>query len=237
MNAFWLSLAMIFLAELGDKTQLVALTLATRYNAKIVLWGIFWATFLVHVVSAGLGWFMGGLLPTDWIRFIAGLAFIGFGFWTLRGDCVDEEDCKNRRIVSPFWLVFVTFFLAELGDKTMLSTVTLAATHSFIPVWLGSTIGMVFSDGLAILAGKILGAKLPEKTVKIGASVIFFGFGIFSMIQGGLKLPYFAWIGGGLAVMILAYFFLRSEIQFGRKSQPVKPAEDSMEEVAVTNGD
>lgn len=234
MNAFWLSLVMIFLAELGDKTQLVALTLATRYNARVVLWGIFWATLAVHVASAGIGWFMGGLLPTDWIGFIAGLAFIGFGFWTLRGDCVDEEQCRNHRIVSPFWLVFVTFFLAELGDKTMLSTVTLATANAFIPVWLGSTIGMVLSDGLAIGLGKLLGARLPEKAVKIGASVIFFGFGIFSMIQGGFKLPYYVWVGGGLIVLILGYIFLRNELKSGRKNRAGKNVENYLNEAAAT---
>jgi putative Ca2+/H+ antiporter (TMEM165/GDT1 family) len=235
MNAFWLSLVMIFLAELGDKTQLVALTLACRYSAKVVLWGIFWATLTVHVVSAGIGWIMGGLLPTDWIQFIAGLAFIGFGFWTLRGDSVDEEESRNRRIVSPFWLVFVTFFLAELGDKTMLSTVTLATTNSFIPVWLGSTVGMVLSDGLAIWVGKVLGAKLPEKTIKIGAAVIFFGFGVFSMIQGGLKLTPYVWIGGGLVILLLAYIFLRNEIKPAQSHQLLKPTCDNVEaEVVAT---
>ncbi len=146
MQDFWLSFGMIFLAELGDKTQLVALTLATRYKASLVLAGIFVATLAVHIVSAVLGGVMGGLLPTDWIKFAAGVAFIGFGFWTLRGDCLEEgEDGRCRRIASPFWLVFVTFFLAELGDKTMLGTVTLAATGAFIPVWIGSTLGMVVS--------------------------------------------------------------------------------------------
>ncbi len=209
MNAFWLALIMIFLAELGDKTQLVALTLATRYNAKVVLWGIFWATLAVHVVSTGIGWVMGGLLPTDWIKFIAGLAFIGFGFWTLRGDSPENEEKGTLRGASPFWLVFVTFFLAELGDKTMLSTVTLAATNSFIPVWIGSTMGMVISDGLAILIGKILGTRLPERIIKVGAAIIFFGFGVLSMIQGGIKLPYEAWIVGTLVIAVLAWGFLR----------------------------
>ncbi|HEX3046517.1 MAG TPA: TMEM165/GDT1 family protein [Bacillota bacterium] len=218
MNAFWLSMGMIFLAELGDKTQLVALTLATRYNAKVVLWGIFCATLAVHVFSAGIGWLVGGLLPTNWIQFIAGLAFIGFGFWTLRGDSLDEEEGKDRKIRSAFWLVFVTFFLAELGDKTMLSTVTLATNNAFIPVWLGSTIGMVLSDGLAIVVGKVLGAKLPERVVKVGAAVIFFGFGLFSLIQGGMKLPFYIWIvGGGLAV-VMGYFFLGKVS--GKKNQP-----------------
>lgn len=209
MNAFWLSLVMIFLAELGDKTQLVALTLATRYNAKVVLWGIFWATLAVHVASTAIGWLMGGLLPTDWIKFIAGLAFIGFGFWTLRGDSLEDEEKRSLRVASPFWLVFVTFFLAELGDKTMLSTVTLAATNSFIPVWIGSTMGMVISDGLAILIGKILGTRLPERIIKVGAAIIFFGFGVLSMIQGGVKLPYGAWIIGTLVIAVLAWGFLR----------------------------
>jgi putative Ca2+/H+ antiporter (TMEM165/GDT1 family) len=221
MSAFWLSLAMIFLAELGDKTQLVALTLATRYNAKVVLWGIFWSTLAVHVVSAGLGWVMGGLLPTDWIRFTAGIAFIGFGFWTLRGDCLEEdENGACRRIASPFWLVFVTFFLAELGDKTMLSTVTLGATHSFVPVWIGSTIGMVLSDGLAIWVGKLLGARLPERAIQIGAAVVFFGFGIFSAAEGGVKLPAFAWGIGAVLVAALGYLFLKPAKRDANRCSP-----------------
>jgi Predicted membrane protein len=212
MPDFWLSFGMIFLAELGDKTQLVALTLASRYKASIVLAGVFTATLAVHVLSAAVGSLMGGLLPTDWIKFIAGVAFIGFGFWTLRGDCLEEgEDGTCRRIASPFWLVFVTFFLAELGDKTMLSTVTLAATGSFVPVWIGSTLGMVASDGLAILVGKLLGTKLPEKWVKIGAGVIFLGFGVFSIFQGGLKLPFYAWIIAVLLIGALAGIFFRPQ--------------------------
>ncbi len=212
MQDFWLSFGMIFLAELGDKTQLVALTLATRYQATIVLAGIFTATLAVHVFSAALGGLMGGLLPIDWIKFIAGVAFIGFGFWTLRGDCLEEgDDGTCRRIASPFWLVFVTFFLAELGDKTMLSTMTLAATGSFVPVWIGPTLGMVASDGLAILVGKLLGTKLPEKLVKIGAGVIFLGFGVFSIFQGGLKLPFYAWIIAVLFIGVLAGIFLRPQ--------------------------
>jgi len=209
MDAFWLSLVMIFIAELGDKTQLVALTLATCYNSWVVLWGIFWATLAIHVFSAGIGWFIGDKLPTEWIKFVAGIAFIAFGFWTLRGDHLDEEEKNCKTGIHPFWLVFSTFFMAELGDKTMLSTITLASTHPFLPVWIGSTIGMVISDGLAIIAGKMLGAKLPEKAIKIGASGIFFLFGIFSMYEGGSKFALFIW---GIAVAIVAltgYFFLR----------------------------
>lgn len=209
MHAFWLSLGMIFLAELGDKTQLVALTMAARYKARVVLAGVFVATLLVHLVSVGLGGAAGKLLPTTWITFIAGLAFIVFGMWTLRGDCLGEDECRTRKNYSPFWLVTITFFIAELGDKTMLSTVTLAATHPVIPVWLGSTLGMVISDGLAILVGQVLGARLPERVVKVFAACIFFAFGIFSMVSSGRALPVVAWAGGAAALLILGFVFFR----------------------------
>ncbi len=233
MNAFWISFAMIFLAELGDKTQLVALTLATCYNARVVIWGIFWSTLTIHIFSAGIGWLIGGHLPASWIHFAAGLAFIGFGFWTLRGDSLDEDEqsCDTKKKKGVFWLVFVTFFLAELGDKTMLSTVTLAAANPFIPVWLGSTAGMVLSDGLAIVVGKVLGAKLPERLIKVGASLIFFGFGIFSMVDGGLKLPYYAWVGGVVIILILLLIFFRKSLPFITKKNKI--SSESIKEVAA----
>jgi len=213
MDAFWLSLVMIFLAELGDKTQLVALTLATCYNTSVVLWGIFWATLAIHVFSAGIGWFIGDQLPQDWIKFVAGVAFIAFGFWTLRGDSLDDDDESCKTGINPFWIVFSTFFMAELGDKTMLSTITLASTQPFIPVWLGSTIGMVISDGLAIVVGKMLGSKLPENIIKIGATIIFFLFGVFSMYEGGVHFPLYYWGIAGVLIAVLGYIFLRKPKQ------------------------
>ncbi len=210
MDAFWLSLVMIFLAELGDKTQLVALTLATCYNTRVVLWGIFWATLAVHIFSAGIGWLLGGLLPGDWVAFIAGVSFIIFGFWTLRGDSLDDDEageCKTG--VNPFWLVFTTFFMAELGDKTMLSTISLATNHPFIPVWLGSTVGMVVSDGLAVIVGRMLGKNLPEKAISIGASIVFFLFGAWWMYQGGAKFSILIWSVAILVLAVTAVIFFR----------------------------
>lgn len=216
---FWLSTLMIFLAELGDKTQLVALCLATRYNTRVVLAGIFVATLVVHIFSAALGNFAGNMLPTHWIHYLAGIAFIGFGLWTLRGDCVDEEECAHHsRISSPFLIVATVFFLAELGDKTMLSTVTLAAGGAFVPVWLGSTLGMVISDGLAIWVGKVLGARLPERAVKIGAAIIFFAFGIWGCIQGGMHLPPLYWGIAPVTVAALSFLF------FWRKKEKSAPS-------------
>jgi Ca2+/H+ antiporter, TMEM165/GDT1 family len=184
MTGFWLSLGLIFLAELGDKTQLVALMLATRFKAGVVLAGVFVATLFVHAFSVLLGDIAGKLLPYGWILILSGLAFIAFAVWTWRGDKLDEENGGARRLTSPFMIVAVTFFLAELGDKTMLSTVTLATQYPLVGVWLGSTLGMVLSDALAIWVGNIMGTRLPEKAVKIGAGVIFLAFGLFSLVQG-----------------------------------------------------
>jgi Ca2+/H+ antiporter, TMEM165/GDT1 family len=189
MKAFWLSLGLVFVAELGDKTQLVALLLATRFKAGIVLAGIFAATLAVHALSVALGGATGHLLHLSWVYFLSGLAFIGFGWWTWRGDTLEAEDeYSSRRYRSPLVIVFITFFLAELGDKTMLTTVTLAASQEPLPVWLGSTLGMVISDGLAIWLGRVLGKQLPERTIKIGAAAIFIGFGLFYTIGGLIEI-------------------------------------------------
>ncbi len=218
---FCLSSLMIFLAELGDKTQLVALTLATRYNTRVVLAGILVATLLVHVFSAALGNLAGDLLPTYWIQYLAGIAFIGFGLWTLRGDCLDEDECGHHsRISSPFLIVATVFFLAELGDKTLLITVSFAAGCAFIPVWLGSTLGMVISDGLAIWIGKVLGARLPERAVKIGAAIIFFAFGIWGSIQGGMHLAPPYWGIGPVTIAALSFLFFWKK---GEKADPSLP--------------
>ncbi len=207
MDAFWLSFAMVFIAELGDKTQLVALCLSSRYNAWVVLGGITVATLVVHVISVLLGGGVGHFVPVTWINLAAGLAFIGFGLWTLRGDTLEDENCGATRAKSPFLLVATTFFLAELGDKTMLSTVTLATGHALIPVWLGSTLGMVVSDGLAIIVGQILGKRLPERAIQIGAAVIFFGFGLYSGVKGAIALPAYSWVIAGTvtAAMLVWY--------------------------------
>lgn len=221
MEAFWWSLFVVFVAELGDKTQLVALSLATRFNARVVLLGVFVATLCVHLISVGLGGAAGKLLPTDWIRFISGLAFIVFGLWTLRGDELCEgDDCRKAR--SPFWIVAITFFLAELGDKTMLSTVTLAAERPLLWVWLGSSLGMVISDGLAILVGQIMGARLPERIIKIVAACIFFAFGALTAVQGALQLPVAVSVAGAASVIVAACVILRPA-----------PREKSREEIPV----
>jgi putative Ca2+/H+ antiporter (TMEM165/GDT1 family) len=182
MVAFWQSLAFITLAEMGDKTQLVSLAFATRFSARIVLAGIFVATLLVHVVSVAIGELLGLMIPTFWVTLAAGLAFVGFGFWTLRGDTLDEDATAKRHRFGPFVTVAIAFFLAELGDKTMLATITLASQlQEWAPVWLGSTLGMVIADGLAILVGIVAGKRLPARAIRFGSAAVFIVSGLVTI--------------------------------------------------------
>ncbi len=185
-----LSFAVIFVAELGDKSQLMALTFATRFKPVPVLIGITIATAVVHAVSVGIGYGLGAALPTGWISLVAGLAFLAFGAWTLRGDkLTDEEKSKAERSTgSAILAVGGAFFLAELGDKTMLATITLATQHGWFGTWLGSTIGMVAADAVAILAGRLLGRHLPEKVIKYGAAALFAIFGIWLLVEALIEL-------------------------------------------------
>ena len=182
MTAFWISLIYVFVAEMGDKTQLVALAFATKFKTLTVLVGVFAATFAIHLFSVLLGEAVGFALPVFWIKIVAGISFIIFGLWTLRGDKLDDEEIPNKSKFSPFLTVATTFFIAELGDKTMLATITIASEQqSFVAVWIGSTVGMVIADGLAIIVGKIMGKNLPEKLIKYVGAGIFLISGLWTL--------------------------------------------------------
>jgi len=183
--AFWLSFAVIFVAELGDKSQLMAMTLAARYRPLPVLAGITLATAVVHAVSVGLGAAIGVTLPTDVIAVLAGVAFLGFAAWTWRGDeLTEKEKAGTRTARSVFLAATVTFFLAELGDKTMLATITLATREGLFGTWLGSTVGMVAADALAIGVGILLGRHLPDRVIRWGAALSFVVFGTLLILEG-----------------------------------------------------
>jgi Ca2+/H+ antiporter, TMEM165/GDT1 family len=177
--AFAVSFGVVFVAELGDKSQLMALTFATRYRALPVLIGITLSTAVVHLISVAVGYGLGAALPTGWIALVAAVAFFGFGAWTLRGDRLTaaEKAKAERSSGSAVVAASVAFFLAELGDKTMLATITLATQYGWFGVWVGSTLGMVAADALAIVVGRHLGRRLPERAVQIGAAALFFVFG------------------------------------------------------------
>ena len=171
----------------------MALTFATRFRALPVLLGITAATAVTHAVSVGVGYLLGATLPTFWIS----LARPSRSSCSGCGPCAATRSPPTRRTrAAPpraprSSTVGVAFFLAELGDKTMLATVTLATqypgTGGVTGVWLGSTIGMVVADGLAIILGRVLGRNLPEKAIRIGAAVLFFVFAVWLAVEAFLN--------------------------------------------------
>ena len=185
MHAFLLSFGIIFVAELGDKSQLMALAFAARFKALPILAGITVATAVVHAFSVLVGAVVGVALPTRAINVVAGLAFFAFAAWTLRGDTLDEDDASRaqRTTHSAIVAASVAFFLAELDDKTMLATITLATHEGLIGTWAGSTAGMVVADALAIVVGQQLGNRMPERAIKVGAAVAFVVFGIVLLAE------------------------------------------------------
>ena len=211
--ALLLSFAVIFVAELGDKSQLMAMTFALRHRWWVVLGGITVATTAVHLISVAVGHYLGAALPTHLLGILAGVAFVLFGLWTLRGDRLsDDEATRAQRSTAPaFFAVTSAFLLAELGDKTMLATITLAADNDWVGVWIGSTLGMVAADALAILVGAIAGKHLPERLIQIVAAASFLIFGIFILVDGIFPaLPGVVIVGIAVGVVLLLGAALRA---------------------------
>lgn len=191
MSAFVVSLGLIFAAELGDKSQLVALWFSTRYRWWLVLAGVSAATLVVHLGSVAIGRAFDELLPERVVLIVVGLSFLAFAAWSLRGDTLDEGENAARQgrfaALGGFGIVTVAFFLSELGDKTQLATVSLAGDHpSVVGVWLGSTVGMVLADAVAIGVGRLLGTRLPERRIAIVSALLFVAFGLASLARAVL---------------------------------------------------
>lgn len=184
MSAFLLSTALIFVAELGDKSQLVALWFATRYRWWIVIGAVTAATLVVHLASVAAGRILDEALPEDLLRVIVGLSFFGFAWWSIRGDHMDEDETPLGRVAGfgAFGIVASAFFVSELGDKTQLATVSIAGREAnAVGVWLGSTLGMVLADALAVGIGLLAGNKLPTQTIGRAAAVLFVVFGAITI--------------------------------------------------------
>lgn len=182
MTVFLTSVLFVVLAEMGDKTQLLAMAFATRHRWQTVMWGILAATIFNHLFAVLVGSYLTNIVPISYIQIVAAASFIIFGLWTIRGDELNGEDKEGR--YSPFWTVAIAFFMAEMGDKTQLATVALAAQfNSIIPVWLGTTTGMMIADGIGIIIGIVLGKRIPERTVKWVAAMTFIAFGLFGLYE------------------------------------------------------
>ncbi len=183
--AFVISATTVVIAEMGDKTQLLAMCFATKYKAWKVLVGVFIATVLNHALAVTAGYFLKEVLSSysNIIQITASFAFIGFALWTIRGDSIDDENQKKLKF-GAIITVAIAFFIAEMGDKTQIATITLAAKYGnpFF-VLMGTTTGMLISDGIGIVFGVIMNKKLDGKLLKWISAGLFTAFGIAGYIE------------------------------------------------------
>ena len=182
MESFLAALGLVFIAELGDKTQLVALGFGARHRLAPVLAGVVAAYATTNLLSVVVGGLLGAAFPTRAIGLVGGVLFLGFAVWTLRSGDEDDEELEETGDRSVFWTVYAAMFVAELGDKTMLATATLAAQGNPVLVWFGATIGIILSGTLGVLLGRFFGARLPEDVTRIGSAVLFAVFGLVLIV-------------------------------------------------------
>lgn len=189
MNPALVVFGAVFLAELGDKSQLMAMAFAVRYRLPAVLAGVAIASAVTQALSVGVGTALRASLPTEQITTVAGAVFVAFAVWTfleLRHD--DEEEvapeAAKRSGRSSVATVAGAFLLAELGDKTMIATVALAAQYGPLVTWLGATAAMTTASGLAAVLANWLGDRLPQRQLQTAAGVVFAGVGAWLLWEG-----------------------------------------------------
>jgi putative Ca2+/H+ antiporter (TMEM165/GDT1 family) len=212
LTALLISFGVVFVAELGDKSQLMTMTYALRHRWWVVLSGVGIASLLVHGLSVTIGHFLGLTLPQRPIAFAAAIAFLLFAVWTWReGRRGGEEEIKIAEPRHVLLAVVSSFVLAELGDKTMLATVALASDHNWAGVWIGATAGMVLADGVAIAVGAVLHKRLPGQFLHGLASVLFALFGIWLLLDTAIGLRWVALsVTGAVAVAAATAALIRS---------------------------
>nr|WP_317429844.1 TMEM165/GDT1 family protein [uncultured Mitsuokella sp.] len=186
MEAFWASFLVVFLAELGDKTQLIVMAFAVKYNWKSVFLGMTLGIFVVHSLAVAIGSLAGELIPVHLMTIIASCLFIGFGVWTLRGDDEgeDEDEATKSSRFGPLLTVAMTFIIGEMGDKTQFAAMTMATQYeSWWLVLCGAVLGMVLADSLGIIAGTFLHRRLPAKKMRYLSAGIFLLFGVAGLLE------------------------------------------------------
>ena len=187
MEAFLVSAGVVALGEIGDKTQLLALVLAARFRKPVpIILGILVATLANHALAGFMGSMFQALLPPEMLRWLVALSFFGVALWALKPDTLDEEPPPVTRW-GVFGVTVVAFFLAEIGDKTQIATMVLAAKFdSLAAVIFGTTCGMLIADVPVVVIGKSASAKIPFKAVRIAAAVLFAALGVYALVAQGL---------------------------------------------------
>ena len=190
MESLLVSTGVVALAEIGDKTQLLAFILAARFKKPLpIILGILVATLINHGLAGALGAWITSAISPQVLRWVLGLSFIGMAVWTLIPDKIEEEETQVAQRLGVFGATLVTFFLAEMGDKTQIATVTMAAHYSqALMVVAGTTLGMLIADVPAVFIGDKLAGRIPMRLVHGIAAAIFAGLGVATLLGAGARL-------------------------------------------------
>jgi putative Ca2+/H+ antiporter (TMEM165/GDT1 family) len=192
VEALFISTGVVALAEIGDKTQLLAFILAARFKKPLpIIAGILCATLLNHGIAGALGAWITATVSPEIMRWILGASFIGMAVWTLIPDKIEEEETQVAKQFGVFGATFITFFLAEMGDKTQIATIALAANYaSAIMVVIGTTLGMLIADVPAVFVGDRMAKKIPMKLVHSIAAAIFAVLGVATLLGAGSRFGF-----------------------------------------------
>ena len=190
MESFWVSTGVVALAEMGDKTQLLAFLLAARFKRPVpIIAGIFLATIVNHGLAGALGVWITTTLSPQIMRWVLGISFLAMAAWTLIPDKIEDEKSSKTTRFGVFGATLVTFFLAEMGDKTQVATVAMAAHYQDAwKVVAGTTLGMMIADVPAVFLGDKLSAKLSLKWLHAAAALVFAALGVATLMGAGERI-------------------------------------------------
>ena len=228
MIIFLTVLITIFIAEMGDKTQLLLVAMAGKYKIPHILTGTWLATVILNLMAVGVGAALSNYLDMRIIKTIAGIAFFWFAYAALKSDDEEEEHREMKHNIGPVFAIFISFFVGELGDKTQLSAITLAANytnHSLINafcVFLGCTLGLILADLIGLVAGVVLKSKIPSGILNTISFFIFAAFGILSMREAmGLMFGVgsMAALTGWIVITVLFAVICSISIVSGKKNK------------------
>jgi len=187
MEAFLVSTGVVALGEMGDKTQLLAIVLAAAFRKPLVIIaGIFVATIVNHAAAGALGGWVAAQLGPDILRWVIGISFIAMAGWMLVPDKIDEDAANRKHRFGVFWTTAIAFFLAEMGDKTQIATVALAARYpEVVQVVIGTTLGMMLANAPAVFLGDRIAKKVSMRVVHAVAATIFAILGVLTLLNVG----------------------------------------------------